>query len=125
MLSPHSLTTFYGKHCDTFSISSLVYPVHACCLRKLNHTVHLPIMFVVHFCVAGSEKKGLIRTYRSCPALTHNKRINDTSDHGHMSKEILEKLSMLEQRTLYPDNTGKNRTSTVLYCTHCTHFLVL
>nr|XP_055023090.1 E3 ubiquitin-protein ligase NEURL1-like [Misgurnus anguillicaudatus] len=44
----------------------------------------------------GSKKKGLIFTYRSCPALKHNKHTDDNNCvYGDIKKETLERLKKL------------------------------
>lgn len=104
---------------------SVLYPLWFKSSRPISNACSKKIWI----CVAGSKKKGLIRTYRSCPALTHNNK----HDCGYMSKDILETASMQEQRNPNPDNTGKklkerispfSRCKMLQLCTGC-QFLIM
>lgn len=79
-------------------------------IMNIQYGIHSVYNFVVHICVAGSKKKGLIRTYTSCPAFTHNKQKNHDCGYRHMSKAILDSMSMQEHRNHQAKNKGKNHT---------------
>ncbi|XP_056585456.1 E3 ubiquitin-protein ligase NEURL3-like [Triplophysa dalaica] len=79
----------------------------------------------------GSKKKGLIHTYTSCPAFTHNKQKNHDCGYRNMSKAILESMSMQEHRNHQAKNKGletfncedcvvccSNASDTLLSCGH-------
>lgn len=55
----------------------------------------------------GSEKKGLLGTYRSCPALKHKHTDDENSVYGNINKETLERLKKPMSMQIHEsDNTG-------------------